>query len=181
MLLKVKNEHEVPSSLFSFAMKNHQRNQYFLFHFLSLKKKNSLRELGYKQELKRELTSFTNFSVSFSIVSILTGLTSLYGTALNGGGPAVIIWGWVFVSLMSFIVAASMAEICSSYPTSKWSTCRFERRSGDRTRRQMKKKAKKNKEPKERLDSGYPEPHTVTHTSFSEWFHSCKEAHELVH
>ncbi|KAG0030251.1 hypothetical protein BGZ81_002885 [Podila clonocystis] len=77
-----------------------------------------LRELGYKQELKRELTSFTNFSVSFSIVSILTGLTSLYGTALNGGGPAVIIWGWVFVSLMSFIVAASMAEICSSYPTS---------------------------------------------------------------
>ncbi|KAG0344731.1 hypothetical protein BG004_004207 [Podila humilis] len=77
-----------------------------------------LRELGYKQELKRELTSFTNFSVSFSIVSILTGLTSLYGTALNGGGPAVIIWGWVVVSVMSFIVAASMAEICSSYPTS---------------------------------------------------------------
>ncbi|KAG0258202.1 hypothetical protein BG011_003435 [Mortierella polycephala] len=77
-----------------------------------------LRELGYKQELKRELTSFTNFSVSFSIVSILTGLTSLYGTALNSGGPAVIIWGWVFVSAMSMCVAASMAEICSSYPTS---------------------------------------------------------------
>ncbi|KAG0211167.1 hypothetical protein BGX33_004492 [Mortierella sp. NVP41] len=77
-----------------------------------------LRELGYKQELKRELTSFTNFSVSFSIVSILTGLTSLYGTALNSGGPAVIIWGWVFVSIMSMCVAASMAEICSSYPTS---------------------------------------------------------------
>ncbi|KAK3827684.1 MAG: amino acid/polyamine transporter I [Benniella sp.] len=77
-----------------------------------------LRELGYKQELKRELTSFTNFSVSFSVVSILTGLTSLYGTALNSGGPAVIIWGWVFVSAMSMCVAASMAEICSSYPTS---------------------------------------------------------------
>jgi len=57
-----------------------------------------LRELGYKQELKRELTSFTNFSVSFSIVSILTGLTSLYGTALNSGGPAVIIWGWVIIT-----------------------------------------------------------------------------------
>ncbi|KAG0289423.1 hypothetical protein BGZ98_003829 [Dissophora globulifera] len=77
-----------------------------------------LRELGYKQELKRELTSFTNFSVSFSVVSILTGLTSLYGTALNSGGPAVIIWGWVFVSAMSMCVAAAMAEICSSYPTS---------------------------------------------------------------
>ncbi|KAF9163416.1 hypothetical protein BGX21_001020 [Mortierella sp. AD011] len=77
-----------------------------------------LRELGYKQELKRELTSFTNFSVSFSVVSILTGLTALYGTALNSGGPAVIIWGWVFVSCMSMCVAAAMAEICSSYPTS---------------------------------------------------------------
>ncbi|KAF9983367.1 hypothetical protein BGZ65_001874 [Modicella reniformis] len=77
-----------------------------------------LRELGYKQELKRELTSFTNFSVSFSVVSILTGLTSLYGSALKSGGPVVIIWGWVFVSIMSMCVAASMAEICSSYPTS---------------------------------------------------------------
>lgn len=118
----------------TFTTKNHQPNQYICC--LPRKNSNSLRELGYKQELKRELTSFTNFSVSFSIVSILTGLTSLYGTALNGGGPAVIIWGWVFVSLMSFIVAASMAEICSSYPTSKC-TCRPKDRSGDRTRRQM--------------------------------------------
>lgn len=66
-----------------------------LLHGLHSPYTNRLRELGYKQELKRELTSFTNFSVSFSIVSILTGLTSLYGTALNSGGPAVIIWGWV--------------------------------------------------------------------------------------
>jgi hypothetical protein len=66
-----------------------------LSHLLPCERR--LRELGYKQELKRELTSFTNFSVSFSIVSILTGLTSLYGTALNSGGPAVIIWGWVMI------------------------------------------------------------------------------------
>ncbi|RKP06509.1 APC amino acid permease [Thamnocephalis sphaerospora] len=77
-----------------------------------------LRELGYKQELKRELTSFTNFSVSFSIVSVLTGLSSLYGTGLVSGGPVVIIWGWCLVSLMTGCVAAAMAEICSGYPTS---------------------------------------------------------------
>jgi hypothetical protein len=34
-----------------------------------------LHALGYKQELKRELTYFHNFAMSFSVVSILTGLT----------------------------------------------------------------------------------------------------------
>ncbi|KAF9158651.1 hypothetical protein DFQ26_007384 [Actinomortierella ambigua] len=91
-----------------------------------------LRELGYKQELKRELTSFTNFSVSFSVISILTGLSSLYGVGLNTGGPAVIIFGWIVVSFMTFLVALSMAEICSSYPVSSglyfWSS----RLAGDR-------------------------------------------------
>ncbi|KAI8050550.1 APC amino acid permease [Syncephalis plumigaleata] len=73
-----------------------------------------LRELGYRQastttiitELKRELTSFNNFSVSFSIVSILTGLSSMYGFGLTTGGPAMVIWGWCIV------------VICSAYPTS---------------------------------------------------------------
>ncbi|KAI9596885.1 amino acid permease-domain-containing protein [Syncephalis fuscata] len=77
-----------------------------------------LRELGYRQELKRELTSFNNFSVSFSIVSILTGLSSLYGFGLAAGGPAMVIWGWCIVVLMTSTVALSMAEICSAYPTS---------------------------------------------------------------
>ncbi|KAF9974567.1 hypothetical protein BGZ73_002002 [Actinomortierella ambigua] len=70
-----------------------------------------LRELGYKQELKRELTSFTNFSVSFSVISILTGLSSLYGVGLNSGGPAVIIYGWIVVSFMTFLVALSWMNL----------------------------------------------------------------------
>ena len=35
-----------------------------------------LAALGYTQQLKRGFTTFTNFAVSFSIISILTGLTS---------------------------------------------------------------------------------------------------------
>ncbi|RKP23475.1 amino acid transporter [Syncephalis pseudoplumigaleata] len=70
------------------------------------------------QELKRELTSFNNFSVSFSIVSVLTGLSSMYGFGLAAGGPAMVIWGWCIVVLMTMAVALSMAEICSAYPTS---------------------------------------------------------------
>lgn len=34
-----------------------------------------LEALGYKRELKREMGLFTNFAMSFSIVSVLTGLS----------------------------------------------------------------------------------------------------------
>lgn len=68
------------------------------------------------QELRRELTSFTNFGMAFSSISIITGFASLLGDGLSSGGPAVIVWGWPFVALMTLTVALSMAEICSSYP-----------------------------------------------------------------
>ncbi|WP_371484306.1 amino acid permease [Kitasatospora sp. NBC_00315] len=76
-----------------------------------------LRELGYTQELARSMSGFSNFAVSFSIVSILSGCLTLYGFGLNTGGPAIITWGWPVVGLMTLCVALSMAEICSSYPT----------------------------------------------------------------
>ncbi|CAO3695922.1 unnamed protein product [Umbelopsis ramanniana] len=77
-----------------------------------------LQQMGYKQELRRSWSSFRNFCLCFSTMSILSGLTPLYGTALMTGGPVVIIFGWIFVTLMTFSVALSMAEVCSAYPTS---------------------------------------------------------------
>ncbi|MFE2722150.1 amino acid permease [Kitasatospora sp. NPDC059327] len=76
-----------------------------------------LRELGYTQELARSMSGFANFAVSFSIVSILSGCLTLYGTGMNTGGPAMITWGWPLVGLMTLCVGLAMAEICSSYPT----------------------------------------------------------------
>lgn len=40
-----------------------------------------LRRLGYRQEFKRDFNTFTNFAVSFSIISILTGITGADGLA----------------------------------------------------------------------------------------------------
>ncbi|KAK7280417.1 hypothetical protein RJT34_25481 [Clitoria ternatea] len=77
-----------------------------------------LHELGYKQELKRDLSVISNFAFSFSIISVLTGVTTLYNTGLNYGGPVSFVYGWFIVSAFTMIVALSMAEICSSYPTS---------------------------------------------------------------
>ncbi|MGW1914972.1 amino acid permease [Streptomyces sp. NPDC002076] len=77
-----------------------------------------LKQLGYQQTLSRSMSGRANFGVSFTIISILSGCMTLYGYGMNTGGPAVIMWGWLFVGLMTLFVGLSMAEVCSSYPTS---------------------------------------------------------------
>ncbi|XP_044494431.1 amino-acid permease BAT1 homolog isoform X1 [Mangifera indica] len=77
-----------------------------------------LKQLGYKQELRRSLSAISSFSMTFSIISVVTGLTTLYSTGLTYGGPLTMIWGWPIVGLLTLIVGLSMAEICSAYPTS---------------------------------------------------------------
>jgi amino acid permease (GABA permease) len=76
-----------------------------------------LHELGYAQELRRNMSGFTNFAVSFTIISILSGCLTLYGYGMNTGGPALITWGWPVVGIMTLFVGLAMAEVCSSFPT----------------------------------------------------------------
>ena len=76
-----------------------------------------LHELGYAQELRRRMSGFSNFAVSFTIISILSGCLTLYGFGMNTGGPGVIVWGWPFVGIMTLFVGLAMAEVCSSFPT----------------------------------------------------------------
>lgn len=76
-----------------------------------------LHELGYAQELSRRMSGFSNFAVSFTIISILSGCLTLYGFGMNTGGPVMIVWGWPIVGLMTLLVGLAMAEVCSSYPT----------------------------------------------------------------
>jgi amino acid transporter len=76
-----------------------------------------LAQLGYQQELHRRLSGFSNFAVSFSIISILAGAITSYGIAMTAGGPLAIVLGWLFVGIMVTFVALAMAEVCSAYPT----------------------------------------------------------------
>jgi amino acid permease (GABA permease) len=77
----------------------------------------TLHQLGYAQELRRRMSGFSNFAVSFTIISILSGCLTLYGFGMNTGGPVVIVWGWPIVGGMTLLVGLAMAEVCSSYPT----------------------------------------------------------------
>ena len=77
----------------------------------------ALHQMGYAQELRRRMSGFSNFAVSFTIISILSGCLTLYGYGMNTGGPAIIVWGWPIVGLMTLLVGLAMAEVCSSFPT----------------------------------------------------------------
>ena len=77
-----------------------------------------LGKFGYAQELFRSMGGFSNFAISFSIISILTGAVTLYGYGLEMGGPLQMTIGWPIATIFTLAVAASMAELCSAYPTS---------------------------------------------------------------
>jgi amino acid transporter len=76
-----------------------------------------LHRLGYAQELFRTMGGFSNFAISFSIISILTGAVILYDYGLAWAGTAAVLIGWPLVTVFVLCIAASMAEIASAYPT----------------------------------------------------------------
>lgn len=76
-----------------------------------------LHKLGYAQQLFREMGGFNNFAISFTTISILTGAMLLYGYGLKFAGPVINTVGWPIVSVFVLIIAASMGEIASAYPT----------------------------------------------------------------
>jgi amino acid transporter len=76
-----------------------------------------LHALGYAQELRRGMSGFSNFAISFTIISILSGTLTLYYQGLNYGGFVEEAYGWPLVSFFVIVVALGMAEIASKYPT----------------------------------------------------------------
>ncbi len=76
-----------------------------------------LHRLGYAQELFRAMGGFSNFAISFTIISILAGCLTSYFIAFNNGGPVAVTWGWLLVGAFCIIVSLAMGEIASTFPT----------------------------------------------------------------
>ncbi|MDC0769713.1 amino acid permease [Streptomyces sp. HD] len=74
--------------------------------------------MGYPRKLTRRFQAFDNFAISFTIINIISGIFSGFGFGLNAGGPGVLVFGWIGVSVMVLFVGAAMAEVASAYPTS---------------------------------------------------------------
>jgi amino acid transporter len=73
--------------------------------------------LGYRQELQRAWSGFTNFAISFTIISVLAGTFTTFGQAWNAGGPIAISIGWPVICVFVLLVAWSMSELTSAFPT----------------------------------------------------------------
>ena len=67
-----------------------------------------LHSLGYAQELHRGLGTFSNFAISFSIISILAGGMTSFWLGMVTSGPRVITLGWVIVGFFALLVGMAM-------------------------------------------------------------------------
>jgi urea carboxylase system permease len=76
---------------------------------------NELAGFGYKQELDRSLGSFSAFAAGFSYISILTGVTALFGFGYLNAGPGVW-WTWPVVIGGQILVALCFMELAAQYP-----------------------------------------------------------------
>src|SRR5215208_8252031 len=76
-----------------------------------------LSELGYRQDLSRAWSGFTNFAISFTIISVLAGTFTTFSFAWLHGGPIAVSIGWPVLCFFVLMVGFSMAELTSRYPT----------------------------------------------------------------
>ncbi|ODV86962.1 hypothetical protein CANARDRAFT_27300 [[Candida] arabinofermentans NRRL YB-2248] len=78
---------------------------------------NLLAEIGYKQELNRSFKTYQVFGISYSIMGIMPGISSMASTGL-AAGPAGFVWGWAIASCLIMCIALSLSELASAIPTS---------------------------------------------------------------
>jgi amino acid transporter len=90
-----------------------------------------LEQFGYRQELKRSLGYFSAFALSFSVISVTTGLFANYGSGLQLGGPAFI-WTWLIVGAGQFLVAMVFAQLARQIPLSGYAYQWTRRLAGDK-------------------------------------------------
>ena len=74
--------------------------------------------LVYMPEFKREYSLWTSFCVSFAVLGLLPSFASTIYYGMGYAGTPGMVWGWLIAMAFIQCVAMSMAELCSSMPTS---------------------------------------------------------------
>lgn len=74
-------------------------------------------ECGYEPELKRTLSSFQVFAVSFAFISVAVGIFGTYDDLLRNSGP-VGIWTWIVASVGQMLIAVVIAQFAARIPLS---------------------------------------------------------------
>src|SRR6266581_189081 len=77
----------------------------------------TLQGMGYQQELARRMDAFSNYAISLSIICILAGGITSFQVGFCSVGGASIGLGWPLVCAFSLVVAATMGQVASAFPT----------------------------------------------------------------
>jgi len=84
----------------------------------SIEDVDTLTQLGYVPELRRNRSMMTLLFQSLAIAAIPYGEGAPLISAIYGGGPLSIFVGWIIVLILDECVAVSLGELASRYPTS---------------------------------------------------------------
>ena len=77
----------------------------------------TLKSMGYSQELARRMSGFSNFAISLSVICILAGCITSFQVGFCTVGGASIGLCWPLVCLFALIVALTMGQVASAFPT----------------------------------------------------------------
>jgi amino acid transporter len=77
----------------------------------------TLNALGYSQQLDRGMSGFSNFAISLSIICILSGCVTSFHLGYCSVGGAAIGLGWPLACLLALVVALTMSQVASAFPT----------------------------------------------------------------
>jgi choline transport protein len=75
-----------------------------------------LAEMGYSQDMKRNFTVWSVLGVGFSLTNSWFGISLALVTGINSGGPALLVYGIILVTLISICVGISLSELASAFP-----------------------------------------------------------------
>lgn len=86
---------------------------------------NDLEQFGYKQELNRSMQKFSSFAISFSLISILTGIFANFQFGYENISSKII-YSWLLVFFGQLLVASIMSDLSIKFPLSgygyQWSS-----------------------------------------------------------
>ncbi|KAG8713548.1 hypothetical protein FRC08_013118 [Ceratobasidium sp. 394] len=77
-----------------------------------------LAKMGYKPELKRNLSIWSLLGLGFSVSNSWWGASASLAAGILSGGPVLMIYGIILVALVSTCIGASLAELASAMPNS---------------------------------------------------------------
>ena len=76
---------------------------------------NLVTEFGYEPQLRRSMGKFSTFAISFSLMSVTTGIFANYAFGLGQAGPSFI-WTWPIVAIGNIVIALVLAHLSTHVP-----------------------------------------------------------------